>query len=81
MSSVNRIILKRKMEYGFYFYIMGCCLIAFRDVSVSQKHSNQSLGSVVSDVTEHNLSDMEDEPADTCELLVFFTKCRTNSSS
>lgn len=43
-----------------------------RGFYVSRKHGNQSLGSVVSDVTEHNLSNMEDEPADLCEHFGFF---------
>lgn len=45
------------------------------------KHGNQGTGSVVSDVSEHNLFNIEDEPADMCEHLGIFTKYRTQCAS
>lgn len=42
-----------------------------RGFYVSRKHGKWSLDSVVSNVTERNLSNIEDEPADMCKHLVF----------
>lgn len=52
-----------------------------RGFYVSRKRDKWSLDSVVSNVTEHNLSNIEDEPADMCKHFGFFTKCISNCAS
>lgn len=61
---------------------MGCCQIFSKEVFYPfRNHGNQSVGSEVSEVSEHNLLNIEDEPADMCEHLGIFTKYRTLCAS
>lgn len=70
------------MEYDFYFYFMGFCHISSKVVFfLFRKHENQGVGSVVSDVSEHSLLNIEDEPADMCEHLDICTKYRAHCVS
>lgn len=70
------------MEYDFYFYLMGCCHISSKKVFYPfRMHGNQGVRSVISDVSEHNLLNIEEEPADMCEHLGIFTKYRTHCAS
>lgn len=69
------------MDYNFNFYLIGCCYISSKFFYPFRKHGNQGVGSVISDVSEHNLLNIEDEPGDMCEHLGIFTKYRTHCAS
>lgn len=70
------------MEYGFYFYFMGCCLIAFKEgfmflgsmaIKVLVQWFQMSLN-IIYLIWKMNLQ--------ICvNILGFFTKCRTNCAS
>lgn len=70
------------MEYNFYFYLIGRCHVCSKKAFYPfRKHGNQGVGSVISDVNEYNLLNIEDEPGDMCEHLAIFTKYRTHCAS
>lgn len=79
MSSVELNNLKKKDGIWLLFVFHGMLSHIFQGSFYPfRKHENQSVGSVVSDVSEHNLLNIEDEPADMCEHLGIFTRYRTH---